>query len=178
VACWGVWGQQQERQQHERQRQQQATAAADSTGRVGETQHLQASTSGRSGGGRPMAQMSAAAHAIPPPPPRPSGLEVRYFTTGAIAAVALHYLVNFAGTLPVVRSLVRRFVWWSDPQGSAPAEGASEGGAGRDGGEQAGGPGGAGGTTALAVQYSEDEESVEWVNMCWRKVGSGRVRWC
>jgi hypothetical protein len=173
VACWGAWGQQQERQQHARQEQQAAAEQmADSTGRVGETQHPQASTSGRAGAGRPMAQMSAAAHAIPPPPPRPSGLEVRYFTTGAIAAVALHYLVNFAGTLPVVRSLVRRFVWWSDPRGSAPAEGPSESGAGRDGGEQGSGPGSAGGTTALAVQYSEDEESVEWVNMCWRKVSA------
>ncbi len=182
-------------------------------GRQGETQQLQASTSGRdhaseqqqgrqqaasqvgsftpasaphhrwqrvhssnsdpgSGGGGQIAQVAAVSRAIPPPSPRPSGVEARYFTLGAIAAVTLHYLINFTGTLPVVRSLVQRFVWWSEPKG--PALPPTPPGAGAHGGAD-GLAGGAGnGTTALAVQYSEDAETVEWVNMCWRKVGRGR----
>lgn len=113
-------------------------------------------------------------HPIAPPPPAPSGVEVRYFTFGAIAAVLLHYLVNYAGTLPVVRSVFRNFVWWSErPPGPAPLPPTPTPAAGERGSD-----GKPGGTTALAVQYSEDEESVEWVNMCWRKVGNARGGGC
>lgn len=200
---WGGWAQQapqqvqQGRQAQQRHEQQQA-AAGDLAGRQGETQRLQASTSGRSAAvpayqvaavsGEPSAGLSVGAlartyrhtvsHPIAPPPPPNSGVEVRYFTFGAIAAVLLHYLVNFAGTMPVVRGIFQRFVWWTDrPPGPPPtAPGASKHGAGKEG--SAGGQEGGGGTTALAVQYSEDAESVEWVNMCWRKVGLLNVgRW-
>lgn len=185
--------------------------SSDCLGRQGETQQLEASTSGRDqaqgqqrqqrqqsagtqGGFSPapapqhrwqdhqssssgagssrvdgqLAQAAALSRAIPPPPPRPSGVEARFFTLGAVAAVALHYLINFAGTLPVVRSMVQRFVWWSEPKGPAlpptPPGASTQPGSG----DGAGGTGA--GSTALAVQYSEDAESVEWVNMCWRKV--------
>ncbi|KAI7838615.1 hypothetical protein COHA_007622 [Chlorella ohadii] len=152
-------------------------------GPEGEAARLQASANGRveaapAGAyqvavGEPSAGLSTSAlarsyrqtvsHPIAPPPPAPSGVEVRYFTFGAIAAVLLHYLVNYAGTLPVVRSVFRNFVWWSErPPGPGPAPPPSAAGEGRSDGAP-------GGTTALAVQYSEDEESVEWVNMCWRK---------
>ncbi|KAL4440462.1 hypothetical protein ABPG75_003463 [Micractinium tetrahymenae] len=221
AAAWAGWYSPPQGQQ----RRQEGAASGGSTGsgsssggfvgRQGETQQLQASTSGRDhapeqhrqqqhrqqqaagqaagfspapapqhrwqrhqsssgggdgsgGAGGQIAQVAAVSHAIPPPPPRPSGVEARFFTLGAIAAVALHYLVNFAGTLPVVRSLVQQFVWWSEPKGPAlppPPPGASSLPGGADGLAA----GAVGGTTALAVQYSEDAESVEWVNMCWRK---------
>jgi hypothetical protein len=116
-------------------------------------------------------RVAAVSHPMRPPRPPPAGLEARFFTFGAVAAVALHYLVNFAGTLPVVRGLVQRFVWWHEPKGpSLPPPHGDDGGERR----RRGGGGGAG---ALAVQYTEDEESVEWVNMCWRKVcGAGPER--
>ena len=178
--------------QQQQQQQHGVQAAAFGAGRVGVTQQLEASTSGRpplpldvpATAGNSVSGLAAAAapyvarrplphrtvsHAIRPPSQAPSGVEIRFFTLGAIAAVALHYLVNFTGTLPVVRSLVQRFVWWHEPKEPSLPPTREEEGARRGRG---GGSGGPGGTTAL-VQYSEDEESVEWVNMCWRKVGAG-----
>lgn len=200
AAAWAGWytpsasppaAARQRRQEQQQQQQSDASLA----GREGETQQLEASTRGRgereqqqsaSAGagagafraapaphhhaGQQVAHLAAVSHAIPPPPPRPSGVEVRYFTLGAIAAVALHYLINFAGTLPVVRSLVQQFVWWHEPK--RPALPPPPPGRTGDAGARAGASGS--GTAGGAVQYSEDEESVEWVNMCWRKVRRGR----
>lgn len=61
----------------------------------------------------------------------------------------------------------RRFIWWRDlpPLGSGAAEGPPvlpAVPAVRDG---------------ALMQYSDDGESVEWINMCWRKVG-GRGPGC
>ena len=71
---------------------------------------------------------------------------------GAAAAVATHYLINFIGTLPAVQFLIRKFVW----QGyKIEEEEAGNEEVNNDGNTNAG--------------IEADEETVEWVNMCWRK---------
>lgn len=80
--------------------------------------------------------------------------DLRLFLLGAAAAASTQYLIRFLGTLPAVQYLVNRFIWWGSamaPFEGKPALGASDAAAGALGGE------------------SEDGETVEWVNMCWRK---------
>ena len=38
------------------------------------------------------------------------------FVLGGMAAVGTHYVVRFIGTLPVVRSLLKRYFWWAEPK--------------------------------------------------------------
>ena len=38
------------------------------------------------------------------------------FVLGGMAAVGTHYVIRFIGTLPVVRSLVKRYFWWAEPK--------------------------------------------------------------
>lgn len=92
-----------------------------------------------------------------PPPPLPSRAHARYFTLGVFAALGAHYVLSFVSTLPAVRRLVNRFVWWG-PFGPSP-------GGGGDGAQAAGA---SGGLPAMPTP-AEEGESVEWVNMCWRK---------
>lgn len=41
---------------------------------------------------------------------------VAMFVLGGGAAVGLHYLVRFVGTLPVVKYFVKRYLWWAEPK--------------------------------------------------------------
>ncbi len=41
---------------------------------------------------------------------------VAMFVLGGAAAVGLHYLVRFVGTLPVVKYFVKRYLWWAEPK--------------------------------------------------------------
>lgn len=41
---------------------------------------------------------------------------VAMFVLGCAAAVGLHYLVRFVGTLPVVKYFVKRYLWWAEPK--------------------------------------------------------------
>ncbi len=75
---------------------------------------------------------------------------------GAAAAVATHYLVDFIGTLPLVRYLVRRFIWQGRDK-QLESDNAAAAAANADSSNNA--------YTGLEA----DEETVEWVNMCWRK---------
>lgn len=38
------------------------------------------------------------------------------FVLGGLAAVGTHYVIRFIGTLPVVRALVKRYLWWAEPK--------------------------------------------------------------
>jgi len=38
------------------------------------------------------------------------------FVLGGAAAVGLHYMVRFIGTLPVVKYFVKRYLWWAEPK--------------------------------------------------------------
>jgi hypothetical protein len=38
------------------------------------------------------------------------------FVLGGMAAVGLHYLVRFIGTLPAVKYFVKRYLWWAEPK--------------------------------------------------------------
>jgi hypothetical protein len=73
---------------------------------------------------------------------------------GAAAAVSIHYLVDFIGTLPLVRYLVRRFIWQGrENQSEIDADGTSSSSS----------------NSSRYTGFEADEETVEWVNMCWRK---------
>jgi len=99
-----------------------------------------------------LASTSAASLAAAARPSPPANL--RFFMMGAAAAVSIHYLVDFIGTLPLVRYLVRRFIWQSrenEPETDA------------DAGD------GAASNTINYTGLEADDETVEWVNMCWRK---------
>ena len=61
-------------------------------------------------------------------------------------------MINFVGTLPVVRGLVRQFIWWAEPR--QPAASQDDAAA----------------TAAPGDDEEGEGEEVEWVNMCWRKV--------
>ncbi len=99
------------------------------------------------------ATMNSVSAARPPPP-----ANLRFFLMGAAAAVAMHYLIDFIGTLPLVRYVVRRFIWQGrenriDENGNSISAN----------GDQTS-------TTSSGLSEIEaDEETVEWVNMCWRK---------
>jgi len=42
--------------------------------------------------------------------------DMTLFVLGGFAAVGTHYIIRFVGTLPVIRSLVKRFIWWAEPK--------------------------------------------------------------
>lgn len=42
--------------------------------------------------------------------------DLTLFVLGGFAAVGTHYIIRFIGTLPVIRSLVKRFIWWAEPK--------------------------------------------------------------
>ncbi|KAI8112184.1 hypothetical protein M9434_003508 [Picochlorum sp. BPE23] len=119
--------------------------------------------------------------------------EVTMFVLGGLAAVGTHYVLRFLGTLPVIRDLVKRFIWWAEPKlrskdsvsllwSSSDAE-APDG----DGGAKEPSSSSSSRWRGNVVPYAEsglisikDEkkfslvdieggETVEWVNMCWRK---------
>lgn len=101
----------------------------------------------------PVAISVSPASSTPPsaPPTNSStgGVDLRFFLFGMAAAVGLHTLLNFFGSLPAVRRIVKKFIWW------------------RDGSEEL--------RTPLLTSPTDGEkmdaegEPVEWVNMCWRK---------
>lgn len=89
------------------------------------------------------------------PPPRHHAW--RLFGLGAIFAIVLQIVISWLSVSPVWERFFGRFVWNRGKQETAsdppPAfEANSE-------------------STAL-VLYSDSAESVEWVNMCWRKVNT------
>lgn len=90
---------------------------------------------------------------------------------GALAAVSTHYLVNFVGTLPVVRALVNRFIWWAEPKRGA--ESSDD--------ESVGSTASVVGIDGEEFDDGEVGEDVEWVNMCmrkaWRVYQRGLERW-
>lgn len=90
-----------------------------------------------------------------PPPPPPRHHAWRMFGLGAVFAIVLQVMISWLSVAPVWERFFGRFVWNRGKQKPAadppPAfEASSE-------------------STAL-VLYSDSAESVEWVNMCWRKV--------
>lgn len=95
---------------------------------------------------------------VPPPaplPPPPRHHSWRIFALGAVFAIVLQFVASWLAVSPVWERFFGRFVWTRGKQDAAaeqppPFEANSE-------------------STAL-VLYSDSAESVEWVNMCWRKV--------
>ena len=92
--------------------------------------------------------------AAPPPPPR-CHRSWSVFGLGAMFAIVLQFVASWLSVSPVWERFFGRFVWNRGEQEATsdqpPAfEANSE-------------------STAL-VLYSDSAESVEWVNMCWRKV--------
>lgn len=118
--------------------------------------------------------------------------EVTMFVLGGLAAVGTHYVLRFLGTLPVIRDLVKRFIWWAEPKlrskdsisllesSSDTDDEASSGGVKEDGPSRSRRRGNVvpyadSGLISLDAQKKsslvdiEGGETVEWVNMCWRK---------
>lgn len=118
--------------------------------------------------------------------------EVTMFVLGGLAAVGTHYVLRFLGTLPVIRDLVKRFIWWAEPKlrskDSVSLLGSSsDAEASGDGGVKEEEPSGSSRRRGNVVPYAdsglislnnekksslvdiEGGETVEWVNMCWRK---------
>ena len=90
----------------------------------------------------------------PTPPPRGHGWKV--FGLGAIVAIILQFVIGWLTVSPVWERFFGRFVW----NRGAPEAPPPDPPAYKDDSK----------STAL-VLYSDSAESVEWVNMCWRKVG-------
>lgn len=90
-----------------------------------------------------------------PPPPRHHGW--RIFGLGAIFAIVLQFVISWLSVAPVWERFFGRFVWNRGKREAA----AQEAPAFKANSE----------STAL-VLYSDSAESVEWVNMMWRKVQS------
>lgn len=88
------------------------------------------------------------------PPPRHGW---RLFGLGAVFAVVLQFVVGWLSVSPVWERFFGRFVW-NRGEREAPAPDPPAFQANSE-------------STAL-VLYSDSAESVEWVNMCWRKVQS------
>ena len=95
----------------------------------------------------------------PQPTPSPKGHGWRIFGLGALFAIVLQFVVRWLSVAPVWERFFGRFVWnrgereATAPDPDPPAfKGSSN-------------------STAL-VLYSDSAESVEWVNMCWRKVSN------
>ena len=91
-----------------------------------------------------------------PPPPRAGQGWLQWFGLGALAAIVLQFVVGWLLVSPVWERFFGRFVWnrgeksKEEPQAAAAGVPATE-------------------STAL-VLYSDSAETVEWVNMMWRKV--------
>jgi len=94
---------------------------------------------------------------------------LKFFLLGGMAAVGTHYVVRFVGTLPVIRGLVKQFIWWAEPKAPSKSRDSQDIGASiKETSESE--------TRALMVLATQDSdqdqdrgEPVEWVNMCWRK---------
>lgn len=97
---------------------------------------------------------------VPPtsPPPRPPGRGwLRWFGFGVVTAVVLQFVVGWLLVSPVWERFFGRFVW---NRGAKPAAAATPAA-----------PSGLPQTQSTAlVLYSDSAETVEWVNMMWRKV--------
>ncbi len=111
-------------------------------------------------------RMHAHAHAqthsigVPPAPqptPPPRGHGWRVFGLGAIFAIVLQFVVGWLSVSPVWERFFGRFVW-NRGERETPAPDPP--------------PFKANSKSTALVLYSDSAESVEWVNMCWRKVGN------
>ncbi|KAK9809249.1 hypothetical protein WJX72_012084 [[Myrmecia] bisecta] len=111
----------------------------------------QASVSGRRVEAIP--GVAAAAAAPAPSPGRGwSGRDWRILTLGAMIAFVIHVAINYMVHTPIWRRFSRRFIWWRGHPADDPSQGQTDS------------------TTTAMVLYSDNAESVEWFNMCWRKV--------
>lgn len=101
-----------------------------------------------------MKAQSIGASPSPLPVPPPKGYGWKLFGFGAVCAMILQSVVGWLSVSPVWEWFFGRFVWnrgQREPAGpDAPAFKPNSN------------------STAL-VLYSDSAESVEWVNMCWRK---------
>eukprot|EP00884_Botryococcus_braunii_P009554 jgi/Botrbrau1/185/Bobra.0022s0165.1 len=119
--------------------------------------HSRAGFSGRVLGRGPQ-QLAAMPH---PLQPRPQGVlgvtgrDWRLMLVGAVLAVLTNVFLAWATHLPLLQRIVHRFIWWGNRAPPAGPYGAYSGEADNQ-------------TTAM-VLYSDTSESVEWINMCWRK---------
>lgn len=91
----------------------------------------------------------------PPPSAPPPRHGWRLFGLGAVFAIVLQFVVGWLSVSPVWERFFGRFVW-NRGEREAPAPDPPAFQANSE-------------STAL-VLYSDSAESVEWVNMCWRKV--------
>ena len=91
----------------------------------------------------------------PPPSTPPPRHGWRLFGLGAIFAIVLQFVFGWLSVSPVWERFFGRFVW-NRGEREAPAPDSPAFQANSE-------------STAL-VLYSDSAESVEWVNMCWRKV--------
>lgn len=91
-----------------------------------------------------------------PPTPRASRGWLRWFGFGALFAVVLQFVIGWLLVSPVWERFFGRFVWNRGEKSAAAAAAPPASMPASD-------------STAL-VLYSESAETVEWVNMMWRKV--------
>ncbi|EIE26036.1 hypothetical protein COCSUDRAFT_61028 [Coccomyxa subellipsoidea C-169] len=99
--------------------------------------------------------MAIAAPVHMPAPLAGKGRDLRLVFLGAGLALCAHYVLQWLGHMPWWQRISRRFIWWhADALPYSPY------------GTYAGEPDT---TTTAMVLYSDNEEAVEWVNMCWRK---------
>ena len=118
-----------------------------------------------------------------PPPARPAyGRDWQLLAAGAFLALAFHVAAKWISHLPIWQRLVRRFIWWKDGEladtsYTGSINSACQGlesciiyfsGAPLD--EHSCAAGGSGTSTTALTLYNDNAESVEWFNMCWRKV--------
>lgn len=99
----------------------------------------------------------------PPPPKRGQGW-LTWFGLGAITAVVLQFVVGWLLVSPVWERFFGRFVWNRGERSATPPPAAAAGMPATE-------------STAL-VLYSDTAETVEWVNMMWRKVTRQRLLCC
>ncbi|CAL8470275.1 g9817 [Coccomyxa elongata] len=125
--------------------------------------HAESSSSGRESRwdptrrrGNEVAEMANAASLHVPQPVFRKGHDLRMVLLGAGLALCAHYVLQWLGHMPWWQRISRRFIWWhADAPPHSPY------------GAYAGEPDT---TTTAMVLYSDNEEAVEWVNMCWRKM--------
>ena len=91
----------------------------------------------------------------PPPSNPPPGHGWRLFGLGAVFAIVLQFVVGWLSVSPVWERFFGRFVWnRGEKEAPAPDPPAFQ----------------ANSESTALVLYSDSAESVEWVNMCFRKV--------